>query len=250
MQVGIFFQMTSAMGFSKEAAFDLSTGIVSLAFDMASFFNLPIDVAFQKLQSGITGEIEPLRRLGILVDDVTITQAAYAAGLVKTGEKLTQTQKVQARYIAILNQTANAQGDLARTLDSPLNQLRILGARFEEVSIKIGTAMLPASLSLLGVFGDVAKSAGGISDSLIIISNVMAQPIKAFFLFAEKMQLWVVKPVLIGQMAFIKFLIVIEKFNKLIGKDTPGLLDRFNLQVLHLEDQIRATESSAAGWTA
>jgi len=249
-QVGIFFQMTSAMGFSKQAAFDLSTGIVSLAFDMASFFNLPIEVAFQKLQSGITGEIEPLRRLGILVDDVTITQAAYAAGLVKTGEQLTQTQKVQARYIAILNQTANAQGDLARTLDSPLNKLRILQARFEEISIKIGTSMLPSFSSLLGVFGDTAEGIQGMSGSLITLSNIIAQPLKAFFLFAEKINLWVIKPLLLAQRGFLKMMIGIEKFNKLIGMDTPGMLDQFNLKMLQIEDKIREVEGAAAGWTA
>jgi len=249
-QVGIFFQMTSAMGFSKEAAFDLSTGIVSLAFDMASFFNLPIDVAFQKLQSGIVGEIEPLRRLGILVDDVTITTAAYAAGLVKVGDKLTQTQKVQARYIAILNQTGNAQGDLARTLDSPLNQLRILGTRFEEISIKIGMGMLPSLSALLGMLGGTADSIDGMSGSLVTLSNIVAQPLKAFFLFGEKINLWVIKPLLIMERTILKANLTYQKFGKVIGLNTTKKVEDLGLEIMQLDDTIREVEQAAAGWTA
>lgn len=141
---GTFFTMFDAMKIGKDAAFDMSTSLVELANDMASFFNLKPEEAFEKLRAGITGEAEPLKQLGILVDETTVKTAAMRHGLIKQGEEMSQQQKVLARYIAIMEQTSNAQGDLARTADSPTNQLRTMRAQFEELSAKLGIALLPA----------------------------------------------------------------------------------------------------------
>jgi len=149
------FSMTSSMGLAKQAAFDMSTGVTALAGDMASFFNLSPDVAFEKIRSGLVGQTEPLRALGILVDDATIKQVAYATGIAQVGAELTQQEKVQARYQAILQQTANAQGDLARTLDSPTNQLRVMGEQMEQLKTELGMALLPVMQSFLGVVRDL-----------------------------------------------------------------------------------------------
>lgn len=146
---GTIFTMVEAMGLGEKAAFDMATGISELAHDLASFFNLRPEEAFDKLRSGIVGEAEPLRQLGILIDENTVKQAAYAAGIAKVGDELTAQQKVQARWIAILNQTGKAQGDLARTLDSPTNMLRRLGESAEQVGIKLGTALLPMAQQVL-----------------------------------------------------------------------------------------------------
>lgn len=107
--------MTKSMGIAGDTAYDLSTSLVLLAQDMASFYNMDTEEAFVKLRAGITGETEPLKALGILVDENTVSQYAYQNGLAETGEELTQQQKVLARYYAILDQTSTAQGDLART---------------------------------------------------------------------------------------------------------------------------------------
>lgn len=149
--VATFNQMFTAMGLGEQASFDMATGLTELANDMASFFNLRPEEAFDKLRAGITGETEPLKRLGILVDEQTVKQAAMDAGLIKQGETLTQQQKVQARYLAILNQTSNAQGDLARTMDSPTNKLRVMRARLNETGIEIGMVLLPTFQKLLDV---------------------------------------------------------------------------------------------------
>ncbi len=161
--VGVIFQMTSSMGLGKESAFSMATGISQLANDMASFFNLDPADAFAKLQAGITGEAEPLKRLGILVDETTVKMAAMRAGIIKQGEKMTQTQKVQARWLAITEQTKNAQGDLARTLDSPANKMRILQTRVEELTTKIGIALLPVFEHLLGVAEQMVNVAAGVA---------------------------------------------------------------------------------------
>lgn len=118
--------MTSSMGVAEDNALKMSKGISLLSEDMASFYNLDSSEAFNKLRAGLTGETEPLKALGILVDENTVKQAVYSEGIAQNGAELTQQQKVLARYVAILKQTGNAQGDLARTIDSPANQLRLL----------------------------------------------------------------------------------------------------------------------------
>ncbi|MGN0619193.1 MAG: hypothetical protein ACI4J7_09260 [Ruminiclostridium sp.] len=141
--LGTIYNMTSSMGLAKKAAYDLSTGVTMLAEDMASFYNLSSDEAFGKLKSGLTGEAEPLKALGILVDENTVKQYAYKTGIAKAGEELTQQQKVLARYQAILGQTANAQGDIARTLDSPANKLRRIQNQLANLSTEAGMGLMP-----------------------------------------------------------------------------------------------------------
>jgi hypothetical protein len=141
--VGMFNVMFRSMGFNEQAAYAMARGLTQLAYDMASFYNLRPEEAFEKLRAGITGEAEPLKALGILVMEEQTKLAAYRYGIAKTGEELTENQKVLARYYAIMEQTAKAQGDLARTIDSPANQARIAKARYEELSVSIGMKLIP-----------------------------------------------------------------------------------------------------------
>jgi len=147
--VGMLNVMFDSMGAGEQEAYDMSTSMVELANDMASFYNLSTTEAFDKLRAGITGETEPLKRLGILVDENTIKQYAMKNGISATGKELTQQQKLQARYGAIMEQTAKAQGDLARTMDSPTNQLRRLNAEFDMAKIALGQALQPALIAVL-----------------------------------------------------------------------------------------------------
>lgn len=148
---GTLFNMTTGMGFAKEAAFDMSTGVVKLAADMSSFRNIPMEEALTKIRAGLVGEAEPLKAIGILVDDNTIKTYAYTAGIAKQGAELTQQQKVLARWGAILQQTKNDQGDLARTIESPANQLRIMKSRIEEAATALGMSLVPMMTSAIGV---------------------------------------------------------------------------------------------------
>lgn len=159
---GVIYNMTSSMGVAEENALKMSKGISLLTEDMASFYNLNTSEAFNKLRAGLTGETEPLKALGILVDENTITQVAYSEGIAATGSELTQQQKVLARYVAILKQTGNAQGDLARTLDSPANQLRILKNQVQQLGLAFSNFLLPlvsAILPYLTAFTKVVTSA-------------------------------------------------------------------------------------------
>lgn len=148
-QAGTLYVMTQSMGLSNDQAYQLATGMTMLAQDMASFYNLSTEEAFTKIKSGITGEMEPLKALGILVDESTVKQEAYNEGIAKVGDELTQQQKVLARYSTIMRQTSTAQGDLARTADSPANQMRRLRAEVQLLEIELGQKLLPAFKGLM-----------------------------------------------------------------------------------------------------
>ena len=149
--VATFNVMLGSMGLTEKASYDMSKGLTQLAYDMASLYNLKPEEAFLKLQSGISGEIEPLKRLGILVNENTIQTWAYVNGLVAQGAKLTEQEKVLARYGVIMEQTSKAQGDLARTMDSPTNKLRIMGENIKNLAIDFGMALMPAFEKALSI---------------------------------------------------------------------------------------------------
>lgn len=154
---GVVYSMTSAMGIAEDNALKMSKGISLLSEDMASFYNLDSAEAFNKIKAGITGETEPLKALGILVDENTVKQVAYSEGIAQNGAELTQQQKVLARYVAILKQTGNAQGDLARTLDSPSNQLRILKNNVTQAGIALSNFFMPIVSKVLPYLSALAK---------------------------------------------------------------------------------------------
>jgi hypothetical protein len=135
-------------GLTQEASADMSTQLVKLAADMASFNNIPIDQALEKIRAGLVGESEPLRTVGVLLSEAAVQQEAYASGIANVGDKLTDQQKVQARYAIILKQTADTQGDFARTSQSLTNQQRILGAEWKNIQGILGNALLPIVTAL------------------------------------------------------------------------------------------------------
>lgn len=157
--VGVLNTMFKSMGLGKKPAADMAKQLTALSEDMASFYNLDPTEAFTKLQAGITGEAEGLKRLGILVDETTVKQYALRTGMIKQGEEMTNQQKVAARYGAIMEQTSDAQGDLARTMESPTNQLRKLTNEFDMAKIALGTALQPALLAVIPVLTSLADGA-------------------------------------------------------------------------------------------
>lgn len=157
--IGVVYNMTSSMGVAEDNALKLSKGVSVLAEDMASFYNLDSAEAFNKLRAGLTGETEPLKALGILVDENTVKQVAYSKGIAEVGAELTNEQKVLARYTAILQQTGNAQGDLARTLNSPSNQLRSLKQNVQNLGIAFSKFLMPAVQTVLPWLNALAKVA-------------------------------------------------------------------------------------------
>lgn len=154
---GVIYNMTTSMGVAEQNALKMSQGISLLTEDMASFYNLDSTEAFNKLRAGLTGETEPLKALGILVDENTIKQVAYQHGIAQTGAELTNQQKVLARYVAILSQTGNAQGDLARTINQPANQLRILKNQVVQLGRAFGNVLMPLISAVIPYLTAFAK---------------------------------------------------------------------------------------------
>lgn len=139
-----------SMGFAQQKSADMSVALVKLASDLASFNNIDPAEALDKLRSGLTGEFEPLKTLGVNINDTILKAEALKLGLVKLekGQKtytavLTPAQKAQAAYALIFEQTKTAQGDFARTQGGLANQTRILKANWEDLKATLATPVLP-----------------------------------------------------------------------------------------------------------
>jgi len=156
--VSTFNVMLKSMGLGAGEAAEMSKQMTQLAFDMASFYNLKPDEAFQKIQAGITGEIEPLKRLGILINETATKTWAVNKGFVQQKGVMTDLQKVVARYNLLFEQTKDAQGDMKRTLDSPANVFRTIKSLMMEISIEIGKSLLPAVTKMAIKFRDFLKN--------------------------------------------------------------------------------------------
>lgn len=154
---GTFGNLFTALGLTKSAAAQLSPEVVQIAADLASFNNLSVQETLEKLRSGLVGEIEPLRSLGISFGAAQVEAKALALGLADANGEVSEGAKVQARYALILDQTKAAQGDFARTSDGLANQQRILSAEFGNLQAEVGTRLLPIMLKGAGVVRDVIK---------------------------------------------------------------------------------------------
>lgn len=111
--------------------------------DFASVMNLEVNEALGLFQSGLAGETEPLRRFGLDLSAAAVESHAYATGIADVGDKLTESEKVQARYSLMMKQTSKAQGDFANTSDSLANRQRVLAARWDDARAKLGNGLLP-----------------------------------------------------------------------------------------------------------
>jgi hypothetical protein len=140
---GSFGTLFAAAGLSQEAAADMSTDLVRLAADLASFNNIDPREALDKLRSGLVGEAEPLRAVGVLLNETAVKAKAAELGLGGLGRELTEAEKVQARYRLILEQTQTAQGDFARTSEGLANSQRILRASVADIRTELGEQLLP-----------------------------------------------------------------------------------------------------------
>ena len=134
--------MLKSMGLSQEATVDMSQSITALAGDMASFYNLSGDDAFNKIRSGISGETEPLKQLGINMSVANMEAFALSQGITKSYQKMTQSEQALLRYNYLLSTTADAQGDFARTSDGWANQTRILTEQFNSLKATLGSAFM------------------------------------------------------------------------------------------------------------
>lgn len=146
---GIFMTLASGFGVVEERAYTMSKNLTQLGYDLSSFFNIEYADAMTKLQAGLSGELEPLRRLGYDLSKARLEAVALELGITKAYNAMTQAEKAQLRYYAIMTQVTQAQGDMARTLEQPANQIRVLQAQIEQCARAIGNIFIPALNSVL-----------------------------------------------------------------------------------------------------
>ena len=146
---GVFNTLLTGFGDTAERAQLMSQNLTQLGYDISSFFNISIEDAMQKLQSGISGELEPLRRLGYDLSQARLKQTALNLGIKESVANMTQAEKAELRYYAIMTQVTTAQGDMARTLEAPANLLRILQAQLTQAARAIGNIFIPALNAIL-----------------------------------------------------------------------------------------------------
>jgi hypothetical protein len=159
---GTFGNLFSAMGVGQDQTLEMSEGLIQLASDLASFNNLdPTDV-LEKLRSGMVGEVEPMRALGVNLAETTVQQKALQMGLAKTTDELTFQDKVMARYAIIMDQTKNSQGDFARTADGLANSTRIAKAQLADTGAIIGKNLLPMALAATKEVSKLVSSFAGL----------------------------------------------------------------------------------------
>lgn len=147
--------MLKSMNLSDDAVLDMSTSMVGLAGDMASFYNLDVDTAFEKLRAGISGETEPLKQLGINMSVANLEAYALSQGIETAYNEMTQAEQATLRYNYLMQATADAQGDFADTSDSYANQQKILELNIENLKTALGEQLLPSVTEVTAAFNDL-----------------------------------------------------------------------------------------------
>lgn len=164
--------MLKSMGIATDQAAEMSMEMAGLAADMASFYNLDTDVAFEKIRSGISGETEPLKQLGINLSVANLEAYALSQGMTKAYNSMSQQEQAILRYNYLLSVTADAQGDFARTSDGWANQVRILTERFNALKAAIGQGLIAVLTPVIRVLNQLLAKILTVTDAF---SNFIAK---------------------------------------------------------------------------
>lgn len=174
----LFGDMSTSMGLTTSEAANLSTSLVGLAGDLASFKNMNIEEVTTALNGVFTGETESLKRLGIVMTEVNLQQFALEQGIKENIKNFTQSEKVQLRYNYVMAQTTNAQGDFARTSDGAANQMRIFQETLKELGAEFGQVLLPLFTKIITKVNQLLKEFKALSPEtkkvIIVIAGVVA----------------------------------------------------------------------------
>ena len=168
---GVFMTMATGFGVATDRAATMSQQLTQLGYDISSFYNTSVEDAMQKLQSGLAGELEPLRRLGYDLSQAKLEATALSLGIDKAVSSMTQAEKAELRYYAIMTQVTQVQGDMARTLESPANQMRIFKAQTEQAARALGNIFIPALNAILPYAIAATKVLRIIADAVAALFN-------------------------------------------------------------------------------
>lgn len=150
--------MMKSAGLAGPEIVDMSTDLAGLAADMASFYNLDFDTAFQKIRSGISGETEPLRQLGINMSVANLEAYALTQGITTAFDQMSQGEQTMLRYQYLMQATADAQGDFARTSDGYANSVRQLQTNIETLKTNVGGILLPIVNDVVSGINDMVSA--------------------------------------------------------------------------------------------
>lgn len=156
--MGTFKLLAEGFGVANNKAIILSKNLTQLGYDLASFYDKDIESVMTNLKSGIAGESEALRKYGIAIEEASLKQIALELGINRNIHNMTQAEKVQLRYVAIMNQTQKAQGDMGKTLDTAANSLRVLSQQFAMLGRAIGSLFIPMLLKVIPVAISIVKA--------------------------------------------------------------------------------------------
>ena len=148
---GLFYQMSSSMGVANDQAYTLAENFTKLSVDLASYYNISVESANSKLKSALAGQIRPLRELGLDISKTALMEEARLLGITKSVETMTQAEKIQLRYNAIMRQSQNAQGDFSKTIRTVANQTKILSEQSIRLSRAWGETLMPVAEELLPI---------------------------------------------------------------------------------------------------
>ena len=162
--MGVFGQMSNAMGITGKAALDMAENVTGLTGDVASFYNLGTDEAYTKLKSIWTGETETLKDLGVIMTQTNLDQYALNNGFGKTTAKMTEQEKVMLRYQYVTSALSNATGDFVKTQDSWANQTRILTLRFQQLKASLGKGFIALFTPILRGFNSLLAGLQKLAD--------------------------------------------------------------------------------------
>ena len=140
---GVFMTLAKGFGVAGDRAAVMSQQLTQLGYDISSLYNIKVEDSMQKLQSALAGELEPVRRLGYDLSQTKLQAIAASLGINKLYREMTQAEKSQLRYYALMTQVTQAQGDMARTLNAPANQLRVLRAQVTQAARALGNIFIP-----------------------------------------------------------------------------------------------------------
>ena len=171
--MGVFGQMSNAMGITGQAALDMAEDVTGLTGDVASFYNLGTDEAHTKLKSIWTGETETLKDLGVVMTQTNLDQYALNNGFGKTTAKMTEQEKVMLRYQYVTSALSNATGDFVKTQDSWANQTRILSLRFEQLKASLGKGFIALFTPILRGLNTVLAGLQKVADGFATFTQML-----------------------------------------------------------------------------
>lgn len=167
--------LATSFGLASDKAYILSKNLTQLAYDESSYWNKDTATTFTAISSAISGELEPIRRLGVDLSQARLQQELLALGFNKQVSTLSQADKAVLRYIAIMKQTTNIQGNLAQTISSPANMVRILKSEISQLAKAVGQLLYPAFKAILPV---LIAAVDLIKEFVVSLASVFGQKIE------------------------------------------------------------------------